>query len=77
LPPRLSGSAKANNATGSTRTAKRHCMIHDLLHQLFQVHYIHEVLHLLSGCVGSFIGTWAYFAFFQKRLKGSARQEES
>lgn len=28
------------------------------LHQLFQWHYIHEVLHLLSGCVGSFAGTW-------------------
>ncbi len=42
-------------------------MIHDLLHQLFQVHYIHEILHLLSGCVGSFLGTWAYFKTVQKR----------
>jgi hypothetical protein len=42
-------------------------MIHDLLHQLFQVHYIHEILHLLSGCVGSFIGTWAYFKATQRR----------
>jgi hypothetical protein len=41
-------------------------MIHDTLHQLFQWHYIHEVLHLLSDCVGSFIGTWFYFAKFQK-----------
>jgi hypothetical protein len=46
-------------------------MIHDLLHQLFQVHYIHEILHLLSGCVGSFLGTWAYFKTIERRkLKG-------
>jgi hypothetical protein len=42
-------------------------MIHDTLHQLFQLHYIHEVLHLLSGCVGSFFGTWAYFRITQRR----------
>jgi hypothetical protein len=42
-------------------------MIKDTLHQLFQMHYIHEVLHLLSGCVGSFIGTWAYFSTIQRR----------
>ena len=36
-------------------------MIHDFLHQLFQIHYIHEILHLLSGVVGSYLGTWAYF----------------
>ncbi|MFZ0747050.1 MAG: hypothetical protein WAM85_21790 [Terracidiphilus sp.] len=42
-------------------------MIHDTLHQLFQVHYIHEILHLLSGCVGSFFGTWGYFAMVQRR----------
>jgi hypothetical protein len=42
-------------------------MIHDTLHELFQAHYIHEVLHLLSGCVGSFFGTWAYFRIFRKR----------
>ena len=42
-------------------------MIQDTLHQLFQVRYIHEVLHLLSGCIGSFIGTWAYLSIFQKR----------
>jgi hypothetical protein len=41
-------------------------MIHDTLHQIFQEHYIHEVLHLLSGCVGSFIGTWAYFSYFER-----------
>ncbi len=40
-------------------------MIQSTLHQLFQMHYIHEVLHLLSGCVGSFIGTWAYFLIFR------------
>jgi hypothetical protein len=55
-------------------------MIHDLLHEMFQVHYIHEVLHLLSGCVGSSVGTWAYFLIIQKRLKvelrESGRQEE-
>jgi len=42
-------------------------MIQSTLHQIFQMHYIHEVLHLLSGCVGSFIGTWAYFSMIQKR----------
>ena len=42
-------------------------MIQDTLHQLFQMHYIHEVLHLLSGCVGSFFGTWAYFSIAQRR----------
>ena len=38
---------------------------------MFQVHYIHEVLHLLSGIVGSFFGTWAYFALVQKRQRAS------
>lgn len=42
-------------------------MIQNTLHQLFQVHYIHEVLHLLSGVVGSFFGTWAYFLILQRR----------
>ncbi len=42
-------------------------MIQEALHQLFQVHYIHEVLHLLSGCFGSFLGTWAYFLIFRRR----------
>jgi hypothetical protein len=42
-------------------------MIHDVLHQLFQAHYVHEVLHLLSGCVGSFLGTWACFSMLQRR----------
>jgi hypothetical protein len=45
-------------------------MIQDTLHQLFQVRYIHEVLHLVSGCVGSFFGTWAYFRFIQKADRG-------
>jgi hypothetical protein len=36
-------------------------VMHDFLHQLFQVHYIHEILHLLSGVVGSYLGTRAYF----------------
>jgi hypothetical protein len=53
-------------------------MIHELFHELFQVHSIHEILHLLSGCVGSFFGTWAYFLFIHKpsrsELKDSARQ---
>jgi hypothetical protein len=44
-------------------------MIHDVLHQLFQVHYIHEILHLFSGAFGSFLGTWAYFALIQKRKR--------
>jgi len=42
-------------------------MVHEVLHELFQWHYIHEVLHLLSGCVGSFFGTWAYFGTLQRR----------
>jgi hypothetical protein len=42
-------------------------MIHNTLHEVFQMHYIHEVLHLLSGCVGSFIGTWAYFRMVRRR----------
>jgi hypothetical protein len=50
-------------------------MIHSTLHQLFQVRYIHEVLHLLSGCVGSFIGTWAYFSIRQKRRKRKGLNE--
>jgi len=41
------------------------------LHEIFQVHYIHEVLHLLSGVVGSFFGTWAYFASVHRRRKMS------
>jgi hypothetical protein len=40
-------------------------MIQSTLHLLAQ--YIHEVLHLLSGCVGSFFGTWAYFLIAQRR----------
>ena len=41
----------------------------DFLHQLFQVHYIHEILHLLSGVLGSFLGTWGYFKMVEKRRK--------
>jgi hypothetical protein len=41
-------------------------VIQSTLHEIFQVHYIHEVLHLLSGFAGSFFGTWAYFAFIHK-----------
>lgn len=44
----------------------------DVLHQLFhQVHYIHEILHLLSGVVGSFVGTWAYFALRERKRSGT------
>ena len=48
-------------------------MIQDTLHQLSQIRHmhevplIHEVLHLLSGVVGSFFGTWAYFSIVQRR----------
>ena len=42
-------------------------MVHEILHELFQWHSIHEILHLLSGCVGSFFGTWAYFLIFHRR----------
>ena len=42
-------------------------MVHEFLHELFQWHGIHEVLHLLSGCVGSFFGTWVYFLTIQRR----------
>jgi hypothetical protein len=44
-----------------------HRMVHEILHELFQWHSIHEILHLFSGCVGSFLGTWAYFLIFQRR----------
>ena len=43
--------------------------LHEFLHELFQIRYIHEILHLLSGCVGSYFGTWGYFAFIQKRAE--------
>jgi hypothetical protein len=46
-------------------------MIEGALHQMFQVHYIHEILHLLSGCVGSFIGTWAYFLICRRPKKSA------
>lgn len=39
-------------------------MIQNTLHQ---ARYIHEVLHFLSGCVGSFFGTWAYLSIVQRR----------
>jgi hypothetical protein len=42
-------------------------MTQGTLHELFQWHYIHEVLHLLSGFFGSLLGTWTYFAIIQKR----------
>ena len=42
-------------------------MLHEVLHEIFQWHYIHEILHLLSGCVGAFIGTWAYFRVSERR----------
>ncbi|HLY43251.1 MAG TPA: hypothetical protein VKR52_18715 [Terracidiphilus sp.] len=42
-------------------------MLQSFLHDVFQLHYIHEVLHLLSGCAGSFIGTWAYLSRYEKR----------
>jgi membrane protein DedA with SNARE-associated domain len=29
--------------------------------------YSHEVLHFLSGVVGSFVGCWIYFAIQRKR----------
>lgn len=45
-------------------------MLKDFLHQLFQVHYIHEILHLLSGTVGSFLGTWAYFKMLNRKRQG-------
>ena len=47
-------------------------LIQSTLHEVFQLHYIHEVLHLLSGCVGSFFGTWAYFHFVHGRKKISS-----
>lgn len=50
-------------------------MIESVLHQIFQVHYIHEVLHLLSGVVGSFLGTWAYFRFV-RRPRADGRDAE-
>jgi len=44
------------------------------LHELFQWHYIHEILHLMSGCLGSFLGTWAYFSFVEKRKEKRVSQ---
>jgi hypothetical protein len=44
-------------------------MVHEVLHEFFQVHGIHEMLHLLSGVVGSFFGTWGYFALIQRRKR--------
>jgi hypothetical protein len=41
--------------------------MHQFLHELFQVRYIHEMLHLLSGVVGSFVGTWGYFAMRERK----------
>jgi hypothetical protein len=35
--------------------------------------YTHEVLHFLSGLVGSVLGCWIYFAF-QKRKKGQGAE---
>lgn len=52
-------------------------MIPDLIHQLFQVRYIHEILHLLSGCVGSFLGTWTYFLISRKRRIKKRTSERS
>jgi hypothetical protein len=49
-------------------------MIHEALHEFFQVHGIHEMLHLLSGVVGSFLGTWAYFALIGNRKRGGNPQ---
>jgi hypothetical protein len=42
-------------------------MAHAILHEIFQWHGIHEILHLLSGCFGSFFGTWFYFSSIEKR----------
>jgi len=47
-------------------------MIHSALHQLFEGNYIHEVFHFLSGCVGSFLGTWGYFRLRKPTIAGSA-----
>lgn len=47
-------------------------MIQSTLHQLFLGSYIHEVFHFLSGCVGSFFGTWGYFRFRKPTTTGSA-----
>jgi hypothetical protein len=60
--------------TGKLRKSKRGGQMEEFklaLHEIFQVHYIHEVLHLLSGVVGSFFGTWAYFASVHRRRKMS------
>jgi len=42
-------------------------MVHEILRELSQWHFIHEALHFLSACVGAFIGTWTYFLIFQRR----------
>ncbi len=43
--------------------------LHEFLHELFQIRYIHEILHLLSGCVGSSSGPGAILRFIQKRAE--------
>ncbi|HTX42717.1 MAG TPA: hypothetical protein VMD25_12855 [Acidobacteriaceae bacterium] len=47
-------------------------MIHSVLHQLFLGNYIHEIFHFLSGCVGSFIGTWGYFRLRKTAVTSNA-----
>jgi hypothetical protein len=74
--PRLaesSSSTRIGSGTASAFVCLRGIMAHigvkmiqSTLHQLFQVHCIHEVLRLLSGCVGSFLGTWAYFSILRR-----------
>ena len=38
-----------------------------MVHELLQFDPIHEILHFLSGCVGSFLGIWIYFLLFRRR----------
>lgn len=44
---------------------------HDLWHIWLELRwqhmYSHEVLHFLSGVVGSFVGCWIYFAIKKKK----------
>jgi hypothetical protein len=38
-----------------------------MVHEMLQFDPIHEILHFLSGFVGSFLGTGAYFLIFRRR----------
>lgn len=38
-----------------------------MLAEAYHWRLFHEFMHFLSGIVGSFIGTWAYFKFVRRK----------